>query len=155
MKLTARYLTSYAVLLAISGFSQAAPNDPPAKDADDIKKLIGVWEGYAVEGKGEKPDRGPVHIRLTITADKMSAIDLNNGDKDMGNGTYKVDASKPKKELDANGVVLPGKRERKFLGIYELNGDTLKWCVDNRSQGRPEELQTVRGNFLLILKRKK
>lgn len=151
--------TAAALLLSSLMFvgGRAAPDEPNAKtkDSDDAKKLIGIWEGYAVEGKGEKPNQGPFHIRLTITADKMSAVDLNKKEMDMGNGTWKADASKPKKELDATGVVLPGKRERTFLGIYELDGDTLKWCVDNRQQGRPEEMQTVKGNFLLIFKRKK
>src|SRR5581483_6096487 len=39
----------------------------PTRTARD--KLVGVWNGYAVEGKGENPDRGPVKIELTITQD--------------------------------------------------------------------------------------
>ena len=121
----------------------------------DLSKLKGTWEGYAVEGKGETPDRGPVHLRLTITEDKISATDLRNGNKDMGSGTYTIDPSKPVKEIDATGVVLPGKRARTFVGIYELAGDTLKWCVDNRQDERPTEFRTGNGKYLLILKRKK
>ena len=90
-----------------------------------------------------------------IADSKISAIDLGNGNKDMGSGTCKLDPSKPKKEIDATGIVLPGKRERTFAGIYELDGDTLKWCVDNRQKERPSEFRTGSGNFLLILKSKK
>jgi uncharacterized protein (TIGR03067 family) len=73
----------------------------------------------------------------------------------MGSGVYSIDPTKPLKEIDATGIVLPGKRERTYLGIYELSGDTLKWCVDNRQTERPTEFRTSRGNYLLILKRKK
>lgn len=120
----------------------------------EVKKLEGVWEGYAVDGKGEKPDQGPVHFRLTITQTKMSAINLGDKNKDMGNGVYKLELSKSTKEMDATGVVLPGKQERTYQGIYELDGDTLKWCVTPRKGERPGEFRTSKGSFLLILKRK-
>lgn len=123
----------------------------------EMKKFEGTWEGYAVEGRGEKSDRGPVHLRLIIKEDKINAIDLGSTEKnkDMGNGTYKVDPSKSVKEIDATGIVLPGKREKTYLGIYELEGDTLKWCVDNRGKERPTEFRTFGGKYLLIMKRQK
>lgn len=137
-----------AVFVAASAVAQ-----PPAPDAAEVKKLLGTWEGYAVLGKGEKADSGPVHLCLTIADGKMSAIDLGNGNKDMGTGTFKLDPTKAVKELDATGVVLPGKREKAFLGVCEIDGDTLRWCVDNRQQGRPAEFRTGNGNYLLVLKR--
>jgi len=143
-----------AVVIATAAIAQAQAEAQPGPDAE-VKKLLGTWEGYAVLGKGEKADGGPVHLRLTIADGKMSAVDLGNGHKDMGTGTFKLDATKPVKELDATGVVLPGKREKAFLGVYELDGDTLRWCVDNRQQGRPAEFRTGNGNYLLILKRVK
>jgi len=121
----------------------------------EVKKLAGTWEGYAVEGTGEKPDRGPVHVRLKFEGTKIDAIDLGNGGKEMGSGTFKLDPSKNLKEIDATGVVLPGKRERSFQGIYEFDGDTLRWCVDNRGKERPTEFRTHGGKYLLILKRQK
>jgi uncharacterized protein (TIGR03067 family) len=146
--------TAIAQVLLLSSIALA--EEPKQSDAvkAELKKLEGVWEGYAVEGKGEKPNQGPVHLRITITGDKMTAVDLANNNKDMGSGTFKLDPSKPVKEIDATGVVLPGKKDRTFEGIYELDGDTLKWCVDNRRNARPTEFRTINGNYLLILKRK-
>ena len=96
-----------------------------------------------------------MHLRLTIDETEMSAVDLAAGEKAMGSGMYSIDASGDLKRIDATGVVLPGKRERTFLGIYEIDGDTLKWCVDNRQKERPTEFKTGGGHYLLILKRKK
>jgi uncharacterized protein (TIGR03067 family) len=145
---------AFAVFLVLG---LAASADESKEDATkaEMKKLEGVWEGYAVDGKGERPDQGPVHFRLTISQTKMSAINLGDKDKDMGNGVFKLDLSKATKEMDATGVVLPGKQERTYLGIYELDGDTLKWCVTMRKGERPIEFRTQKGSFLLILKRKK
>ena len=146
-----------AAFILFVGLSFAASAEEPKEDAikAEVKKLEGVWEGYAVDGKGEKPDRGPVHFRLTITQTKMSAINLGDKNKDMGNGIFKVDMSKEIKVMDATGVVLPGKQERTYQGIYELDGETLKWCVTPRKGERPGEFKTAKGSFLLILQRKK
>jgi uncharacterized protein (TIGR03067 family) len=41
---------------------------------------------------------------------------------------------------------------RRWLGIYQLDGDTLKWCVGRKA--RPSEFETKQGAFLLVLRRK-
>lgn len=140
--------------LIASSLLAGEPDQPNAVEAE-LKKFEGTWEGYAVEGRGENPDRGPVHLRLKIAGNRISAFDLNKDGKEMGAGTYKIDPSKPLREIDATGVILPGKRERMFMGIYAIDGDTLKWCVDNRRVERPTEFRTFGGKYLLILKRKK
>jgi hypothetical protein len=43
-------------------------------------------------------------------------------------------------------------RKRAYVGIYTLEGDTLKWCVSPQKT-RPETFETKKGQFLLILKR--
>ncbi len=146
-----------AIALCLLLGSVALAQEPKKADAvkAEMKELEGVWEGFVVEGKGEKPDRGPFHLRITITGDKMTAVDLNNNNKDMGSGTFKLDLSNAVKVMDATGIVLPAKRDKTYLGIYELDGDTLKWCVDNRCMERPTEFRSFNGNFMMILKRKK
>jgi hypothetical protein len=44
------------------------------------------------------------------------------------------------------------------MGVYRLEGDTLKWCSGNdRARTRPTELRTNTGqnHFLMILTKKK
>lgn len=147
--------TALGLLVLVCPPVPADETKPVDVIAADLKKLVGVWEGYVVDGRGEKTDRGPVHLRVTITDTTISAVDLGNGNKEMGTGTFKIDPTKPIKQIDATGVVLPGKRERTFAGIYHMEGDTLKWCVDNRQKDRPTEFRSANGNYLLVLKRKK
>jgi uncharacterized protein (TIGR03067 family) len=149
-------MRTLATALLLAGLTTAA-DDPDRKEAieADRKKLEGTWEGYTVDGKGEKADRGPVHLRITITPTRMTAINLGDGKKDMGGGTYRLNQVGTKRWLDATGILLPGNRERTYQGIYELKGDTLRWCVTPRPGERPTEFRTGRGSFLLVLKRKK
>jgi uncharacterized protein (TIGR03067 family) len=143
-----------ALLLACLGllacvFEHFAAEPPRAKD--DQAALEGTWRGFVVEGRGEKPDRGPVNIELVVKGNKMTARDLKEN-KPLGEGTYTLDAAKKPREIDATGSVSMG-RNRTFQGIYELDGDTLRWCVDNINKGRPTEFLSTRGQYLLVLKR--
>ncbi len=114
-------------------------------------QLSGVWVGFAVEGKGENPDRGPVNVELTITPEVIQGRELR-GDKviDHGEGSYQIDPAVIPPLLDATRN---GARRESWLGIFSLEGDTLKWCVGRRQ--RPSEFETKKGAFLLILKRQK
>lgn len=146
-----------ALIIGVLLCSPLSADDTQQKKlvAADLKMLEGTWEGYTVEGTGENPNSGPIHLRLTITRTKISAVDLGKNNKDMGSGMYTIDPSKSLKEIDATGIILPGRRKRTYPGIYEIDGDTLKWCVDNRRKSRPTEFRTAGGKYLLILKRKK
>jgi uncharacterized protein (TIGR03067 family) len=143
-----RFLPAFlAALTALALPSVAAEVDETAAR----RALVGVWNGFAVEGTGEQPDRGPVKIQLTITEQTMKGVQFQ-GDKriDHGEGTFTLgltnqpawlDASKPRGNNNVDA----------WVGIYSLQGDTLKWCV--RKKDRPKEFATKDKAFLLILKR--
>jgi uncharacterized protein (TIGR03067 family) len=139
-------------LVAIPAVGAEAP-DEPGKKEEAVPKLDGVWQGFTVEGKGETPDRGPVHLELTIKGDHVDAKRLDGQQLPMKEGTYKIAAGKPM-QMDGTETNARG-RARAYLGICELNGDTLKWCVSTPNNPRPTEFETKRPSFLVILKRQK
>ena len=144
--LSAAVLVSWAVA---SG--QAAL--PASADGSERQKLAGVWKGFCVEGKGETPDRGPVKVELTVTAEVMKGIQIKGDERiDHGEGSYVLDLAADPRVLDATKANERGRKET-WLGIYSLEGDTLKWCVGRKA--RPTTFETVKGQFLLILKRDK
>lgn len=147
-----RLVAALLIALGLPALADATRQRPAESN---ISRLAGTWEGFVVDGRGENPNRGPVHLRLVIEGNRMAAFDLSepNRNQSLGSGTYRVGSSSGLPELDATGIVLPGKRARSFIGIYELDGDTLKWCVDNRGKERPSEFRTAGGKYLLILKR--
>jgi uncharacterized protein (TIGR03067 family) len=126
----------------------AADPDP----AEEVKKFAGTWKGYVVDGKGENPNRGPVKLEITVKGDTITAV--QDGKTDLGEGTFTLKLLKDEKQIDAVRSKNPGKGQT-FLGIYSLEGDTLKWCVTTRKKDRPTEFITKTGQFLLILKREK
>jgi uncharacterized protein (TIGR03067 family) len=116
---------------------------------DDVKKqLLGTWDGYMADSDGSRHG----DIRLEITEDKVVASNPR-GNAIMGAGTYKLSG----RRIDATGTEgqFAGK---KYEGIFELDGKTLKWCSanDNPNSSRPSKLQTnpQAGQFLMVLEKK-
>ena len=129
-----------------------ADDSGKATDAQERQRLAGVWRGFTVEGKGERPDRGPVKLEITITDRKIHGIESKADDRvDHGEGEYLIELTKDPRQLDATQTNERG-RKREYLGIYLIEGDTLKWCVSPQKV-RPETFETKKGQFLLILKR--
>ena len=124
-------------------------DDTQSSGKDDVKKqLLGTWDGYMADSDGSKHG----DIRLVITEDKITASNPQ-GNREMGAGTYKVSG----KRIDATGTEgqFSGK---KYEGIFDLDGKTLKWCSanDNPNSSRPSKLQTntQSGQFLMVLEKK-
>ena len=142
-------------LVLLCGLSVFATIGEGQESPEKVRaKLVGVWMGYAVAGKGEKPDQGPVKIELTITAERIQARQFKGKDDfDLGEGTFMLGSDKAPFHLDGDKKLNNPNRKEVWLGIYELDGDTLKWCV--KRKGRPTEFATGDGAFLLILKRQK
>lgn len=140
------------LVLAIAA-ALAGAGEGPGKKEEAPPKLDGVWTGFTVEGKGETPDRGPVHLKLTIKGDHVDAERLDGQQLPMKEGTIKLMPGKPM-QMDGTETN-PRGRSRTFLGIAELTGDTLRWCVATPNNPRPTEFETKRPNFLVILKRQK
>jgi uncharacterized protein (TIGR03067 family) len=135
----------------------AVAGERPSKAPDEKAeraRFIGHWKGFTVEGKGENPDRGPVKLEITVTEKTMHGIQIKeDGDIDHGVGEYTLDLASDPAQLDA-AKAGPRGRKQAYIGIYKLEGDTLKWCVSPQKV-RPETFETKKGQFLVILKRDK
>lgn len=114
--------------------------------ADDRKDIIGVW-------KGGMPGDPAGSIELTITPTRITGRNPRNG-KSLGEGTYQLDPGT--KTIDSNGIEIPV-RGKTYLGIYSLEGNTLKWVSTSRGKKRPVELvhRPDRDQFLMILERQR
>jgi uncharacterized protein (TIGR03067 family) len=117
--------------------------------------IEGVWRGWVVRGRGENPNAGEMEVELTITNNRIDGRELgtNRGPPGgLGSGTYTLTGTGGSGTLDA--VQTAGNDSgRNYIGVYELDGDTLRWCVTGRNRTRPATMATDRGNFLMILTR--
>lgn len=140
--------------------AERSPANPPERPAGNAAgrvgqaTIAGTWRGWVVRGRGEQPNEGEMEIELTITGNRIVGRELGTrrAPGGIGSGTFTIDGDGKSGNLDSEGTSGP-QDGRTYLGIYELNGNTLRWCVSNRGRQRPEQLATDRGNYLLVLQR--
>jgi uncharacterized protein (TIGR03067 family) len=129
-----------------------------ADDAkDEVKKELarfeGTWKWVVLEAEKTKLSEEELkHPRLKIMGDKFTVTEESG----TFSGTFKVDPSKKPKTIDV--TVTDGQDKGKtYLGIYELEGDTYKVCVDPEGKNRPTEfaIKPGSGHVLEVLKREK
>ncbi len=125
------------------------------QNADDTKQLQGVWKAVAYEESGKKAIGARARLlegmSWQFTGDQF--IRRMEGQIDS-QGTYKIDPSKKPKEID----LFDPQRKAHFVGIYELQGDTLRIRFNVRADTRPTAFTTEKGtrdHFLLVLERSK
>jgi uncharacterized protein (TIGR03067 family) len=117
----------------------------------DLDKLQGTWQMQKLVGRGKEID-GDRARAISYVFDGDSAKRLVNGVDRKDPGTIKIDASKKPAHIDLK----PAKEgDPTMLGIFEIDGDTLKWCFSSKK--RPEKFESVEGsdNILMIFKRVK
>ena len=114
--------------------------------ADDRKDILGTW-------KGGMPGDPPGSIELTITPHTISGRNPRTG-KTLGEGAYQIDPAK--KTIDTSGIAAPVKGNG-YVGLYSLEGDTLRWVSNSHGKKRPVDLvhRPERDQFLMILQRQR
>jgi uncharacterized protein (TIGR03067 family) len=146
----------YAVLalaLAVATSLWAAP-DKPSKDdklKKEMKKLEGTWTVVTQE-RGGSPVK---NSKGTFTFAKSKYTIRWDKDKHEKGGKFKVDPTKSPKEMDIVADTPGG--EVKLKGIYQIKGDSLKMCIDQKGGERPTKFTTLAGTgqILIVLKRAK
>jgi uncharacterized protein (TIGR03067 family) len=124
----------------------AGPARAPAADTD-ADKIQGVWDVVSVTQGGEE-NKVVAGSKLVIAGDKMR---FKKGEEEA-TYRFKLDPTKKPKAID----VVTGENE-KVPGIYLLERDSLKLCVDNYGKARPTEFVSKVGReiTLIVLKRDK
>src|SRR5262245_17345815 len=114
------------VLLIVAAAGLTTADDPKTKVPDPQKELQGTWKYIAGERDGEKvPDREIARApKLVIEGEKYTFKAGDEGET----GTIKLDPAKKPKTIDLAITSGPDK-DKKQVGIYQVEGDTLKLCV--------------------------
>lgn len=148
-----RLLLSALFLPALALGLTAAPVPKEKAKVKDEDAIQGTWQVTAFDlgGAAGGPPPGEItKLKLTFKDGKVAA---DRGDGKPDEIEYKLDATTTPKSLD-----LMEAKDRPMLGIYELDGDTLKICVSEGGQKgvRPAEMKSDGKNIAVItLKRVK
>ncbi|MCC2669823.1 MAG: hypothetical protein K0Q72_2294 [Armatimonadetes bacterium] len=146
-----RGVLALAALLGITSIGAMLPAQSQDREAAERQKLAGTWQGFVVNGRGERVDRGIA--KLTEVVITPTSIRAKDDTVSFGEGTYRLDLTQTPPRLDPTGTAGQVK-DREFTGIYTLEGDTLKWCVANPGRARPTEFKTTAAvQFYMVLKR--
>jgi uncharacterized protein (TIGR03067 family) len=125
---------------------------------DDIKKdkqaLQGDWTLVSMERGGKTLDltaEENVPKKITIKDDVILATLKDNTEH---KANFKIDPSQKPKSID---VTPEDNKDHTMLGVYSVDGDMLKICIDEPNAGRPKELSTKEGSetVLVVFKRDK
>ena len=148
-------LVTLLCTLGLSAFGgTGARADDKAEVEKELKKFQGTWTFESVEAGGKKlPADQFKGITVTFEGDKYA---VKKGDEVVEAATQKLDPSKSPKAIDVTLTEGPNKGSV-LLGIYEIDGDTLKVCFDLRGKKRPTEFKSPAGSetFVNVHKRAK
>jgi uncharacterized protein (TIGR03067 family) len=142
-----------AICFAASGGSGTVADDK-AELEKEAKKFQGTWTfESSVTGGEELPADDLKMFVVTFDGDKHT---VKKGDEVIQVGTQVLDLSKSPKTIDVTMLEGPHKGTV-MLGIYEIDGDTLKVCFDPEGKTRPTEFKSPPGskNFFNVHKRVK
>jgi uncharacterized protein (TIGR03067 family) len=112
-----------------------------ADDADTQKQLTGTWKG--------RVENGATGHEITFADGVVSGV--KDGTRDLGKGAIKLDLTSEPYRLDATEIKGDGAAGKPYFGIFELDGDSLTWCVGTKEV--PTKFETGNGQFKLVLKR--
>ena len=117
-------------------------------DGGDLAKLGGTWltvslvnDGKTLVDEKTPPKEGPA----TKLVYKGNTWSVRVGDKTVATGKFTIDPAKSPKEidvLDESGV----RNDKTKLGIYEIDGDTYKFCLAPAGKPRPEKFTSEMGS---------
>ena len=151
--MTSRIVFALMAVLLGAGFAALPATADEKKDKTDVDQLQGTWKFVSMEHDGQPT---PKEDMPTITFEKDKFTVKAAGGQVLQAGTQVLDGSMKPKTVDATVSEGEGKGTT-MLGIYELDGDTLKACFDPQGKKRPTEFKSTggSGHMLVVLKREK
>jgi uncharacterized protein (TIGR03067 family) len=139
------------LLLSSAGLLAAAQGTDKAVQ-EDLKKLEGTWTYVSVDLAGKKfPDDD---IRTGVLTIKGNTYKTELFGQVTDEGTFTIDPSKKPKTWDKVSTKV---KDAKIAGVYEVDGDTLKYCEGLAGAERPAGITSKKGSLesASVLKRKK
>jgi len=142
-----------AMSLGLAAVSLAA-----AGEREELARLRGKWEVSAMELQGMKMPAesiGVLKMAVLELGDRKLAIRI--GDRVVHEGTFKINATASPKTIE--GTLMAdlspnasrqargkGKGNGETIGIYDIQGDTLRICFGLPGSGRPPREFTTTGD---------
>jgi uncharacterized protein (TIGR03067 family) len=142
------------VLMLLTAVLLVAADGPADANKKDLEKLQGDWgvASQVIDGRKVADDEAQTLFR-TVKDDTYTVFYY---DKQIGKGTFTIDATQKPKAIDARPAGA-AKGSPPLLGIYEVEGDTYRVCFAPAGKERPKDFacQAGSGHTLTVWKREK
>jgi uncharacterized protein (TIGR03067 family) len=141
-------LLRYALVALPTGLLIAGCGDTRG----DREKLQGTWRATSLERGGKAGTAGEAQRRKLVV--DGNTITLWDGERRESESTFKLNPDQKPKEID---FMDSSGEKPETLGIYSLEGDTLKLCFGMTEKDRPALFATKAGDnrILLVFQREK
>jgi uncharacterized protein (TIGR03067 family) len=138
---------------ATANEDQAAPAEKIVDQTQaDTQSIQGTWKFVSVEYEG-KPNPEKIGDTITFMKDRIIFDQSRTDAAKTPELTFKLDATRKPKEIDM--ITNIKKKEFAWRGIYELDGNILKYCVSKPDRPRAKDFATGfrNGRTLSVLER--
>ncbi len=145
--------TTLGLLLAAAG--EQPDNPPMAKEVpfkQELARFQGTWQVEEMIENGKKSSPATLKARTLFFGRDTFLFRLDNNLIQLG--LLKIDPTKSPKTF--NAIVMRGPQKGDaLLGIYTLDGDTLKVCMNLEGDERPKDFSALEksGRALMTCKR--
>jgi uncharacterized protein (TIGR03067 family) len=134
-----------AIVVTATLPSHAGDDRDKENGKSDLERLQGTWEAVTAEHDGQDASEEDKGLRI-IFRDDLCIAETNGKRSENLDDSVKLDQSASPKTID-HCVTFPGGYKLQLRGIYELNGDSLKICLNRSAQAkRPTEFTTRRND---------
>ena len=139
------------IVLASAVFAVLAAVDRGAVDSrsDDAAAIQGTWACAAAVVDGKPLDENTTaRLRLVMTAERYRTE--RGDDEVLFDSTYRLDPGHDPRHIEMTGT--EGEAAgRQALGIYSLEGDTLKICYTMPGGQRPKSFESKPGSKAFLV----
>lgn len=139
----------YTPILVLGGLLISCDSMLAGGNAKDQKALQGTWIPKSVIANGKESKKAGINMVI-----ESNSFSIQKGDQVIVAGTFTLDSTKTPahinmkidKDQDAKNI---GKTAQ---GIYEVNGNTFKWCSREPGGGnRPDSFTSEQGSRRLLV----
>jgi len=143
-----RWCSLLVLLTPLGAGGGASPEEAVKKE---LQQFQGSWKAVSilhVDGRRASDDEVQ-NTRLVVEGNKFTLT----GENSTISGTFTVNPAKTPKTIDVRLTSKDG-RATKFLGIYQIQGDTRKSCFALPDKERPTQFSSEKGYFGFEWRRK-
>jgi uncharacterized protein (TIGR03067 family) len=118
-----------------------APAPQVGARMEDARKLQGTWRGYYIDQDGKADTSDVAEVSLVFEKDTFKltyTVLIGPGEAThiTYEGTFTLHPTRNPKAIDMRLTAAEGRKVdgKDILGIYEVERDTLKWCISEMGE---------------------